>query len=86
MFEEAHERDRNATLRSALIAATIVNVHRKKGSRLIKPSDFIVEPPRPEDFLTAEQAVSFMDRWAASQNANQAEVVQPPAGWETNEL
>lgn len=74
------EQDRAATLRAGLVAATIVNVHRRKGSRLVQPGDFIREAPKAEDYMDVETAKSFMDRWAVStQGDSSAETVEGAA-------
>ncbi len=62
--------DRAATLRAALVAATILNVHRRRGARLVQPQDFV---RMPDDYLTPEQAVAHMDAWAASLNSEAKE-------------
>lgn len=69
IFKRRAEDERREYLRFGLIAATIVNVHRKKGSRVIQPSDFFRELPKPEDFMDGEEAVTFMDRWAKTMNS-----------------
>lgn len=48
-----------------LVAATLVNIHRKKGTRPVQPSDFFAGP---EERLTVNEAVEFLDRWADRQN------------------
>jgi hypothetical protein len=53
-------------LRAGLIAAAVYNVNRKKGARMLQASDFVV---MPDDFLAPEDAASYMDAWAASQNS-----------------
>ena len=62
------EEERAALLRAGLIAATIVNVNRKKGAALVKPGDFIRERLRPEDYMDVQQTISALDRWAVAQN------------------
>lgn len=66
VIDQRAEEERRATLRAALIAATIVNVHLPKGRRMVQPSDFIQELPREEDYLDVDVAQSVMDRWAQS--------------------
>lgn len=51
------------------MAATIVNVNRKKGASLVQPRDFIREPLTEEDFLSVEASRALMNSWAAEQNA-----------------
>lgn len=71
VLTRCQELERAKYLRAGLIAATIVNVNKKRGSPLTKPSDFIKEAPRPEDFMGLEEAQQFMDNWAAAQNAGE---------------
>lgn len=85
LFTARKERDRESYLRAGLIAATVVNVNRKPGSRLIQPSDFLVEPPRPEDYMSVEEATAFMDNWATTTNQDVA-MNQLPEGYEGNQL
>lgn len=85
LFRARREKDREAYLRAGLVAATIVNVNRRRGARLVQPSDFIVEPPRPEDYMGVEEAVAMMDAWANSTNKDYA-ATQPLEGWESNTL
>lgn len=73
------EQERARYMRAALVAATIVNVNRRKGSRLVRPSDFIRVRPRPEDYMSPEQAAKFMMRWASEQNAAVADRKLPPS-------
>lgn len=61
---------REAYLRAGLIAATIVNVQRRKGAPLIHPQDFLRERPRPQDYMDVKTAVQFMNRWATFHNAS----------------
>ena len=63
-------------LRAGLVAATIANVHRKKGGRLFKPSDFLAEKRK---YMTPVEARSYMDRWARAVNANQKAVAKAQA-------
>lgn len=60
------ESDRAAILRAGLIAATILNVHRKKGTALIQAHDFL---PEQHEYLSVEEAKEVMDRWAQSQGS-----------------
>lgn len=66
MIKQKAEQDRAATLRAGLIAATILNVNRRKGTPLVQPQDFLAEN---DEWLTPEQAAEFMDKWAASQGS-----------------
>lgn len=77
ILKQKREQERAAYLRAGLVAATIVNVNRKRGSRMVQPSDFIRELPRDEDFMDVEEAVAMMDRWAKTTNQlAQAEQVE----------
>jgi len=58
-------RDREAALRAGLVTAAIYNVNRKRGTRSLKPTDFIKSEPA---ILTPEQMEAEMDRWAKSTN------------------
>ena len=60
--------ERAKYLRAGLIAATIVNVNRKRGTPPAKPSDFIRVRPRPEDFMRVDEARRVLDGWAEEQN------------------
>lgn len=72
VLERQREDERQAFLRSALIAATIVNVNRRKGARLVRAEDFLVTPRKEEDFMSVRDAEREMDRWAASINKRHA--------------
>lgn len=75
VLDAQREEERRATLRAALVAATVVNVNRRQGARLVQPQEFLREAPREEDYMDAETAASVMDRWAMAQNAALAEQV-----------
>jgi len=62
VFQRQHERDRQEHLRFGLIAATLVNVHRRKGARIVKPSDFL---EAPKQHLSPKDSVSFLDAIAS---------------------
>ena len=68
VIERQNNLERARYIRAGLVAATIVNVNRKKGARLVRPEDFIREPVREEDFMTPEQALAMMDGWAIAHN------------------
>jgi hypothetical protein len=80
-----NEKEREKYLRAGLIAATIVNVNRRPGAPHVQPSDFLVEPKRPEDYMGVQEGMAFMDQWAKATN-EKAEANLPPAGWEGNGL
>lgn len=61
---------RAANLRAGLVAAVLVNLHRKKGAARVRAEDFLT-PDVEEDRLEPAEAVSFMDRWMTQQNATQ---------------
>ena len=65
VFNRSADREKAANLRAGLVAATIANVHRRKGAPMIKPSDFLRQPVVRMD---PEEAAKFMDSWAAGQN------------------
>lgn len=62
------EAEKREYLRAGLIAATIVNVNRRKGQRLVQPGDFIRERIKPDDFMSVEEATAKMDGWAKTLN------------------
>lgn len=47
-------RERAAALRAGLVASAVYNVHRRKGAKALKPSDFVAGPqgdePSPAEF------------------------------------
>lgn len=57
------DQQRAANLRAGLIAATLVNIFRKKGARLVSPSDFL---DTPRDHMTIKEAGKFLDGLVAS--------------------
>jgi len=65
VFDRNADRERAANLRAGLVAATIANVHRKKGAPMMKPSDFLRQPIVR---MSPKEAAQFMDTWAAGQN------------------
>lgn len=68
VLERRAEEERRVRLLFGLVAAQINNSspHRR---RAVRPQDFFRERPKPEDFMDLEEAKTFMDGWAASQNA-----------------
>ena len=70
VLKRENEKEKSAYLRAGLIAATIVNVHRRKGARMVKPSDFIRERPKDEDYMDVATAKKVLGRWAKSVNAS----------------
>ena len=56
------------SLRFGLVAATIVNVNRRKGTRMVQPRDFFRKKRQAKDFMSVEAAQSFMDGWASQMN------------------
>jgi hypothetical protein len=77
LFKSYKERDRQSFLRAGLIAATIVNVNRRKGTALVQPGDFLREAPRAEDYLDADAARAMMDGWASTVNKEKATDIHP---------
>ncbi len=69
VLNRREEEERRENLRAGLIAAAIYNVHRKRGTPAFHPRDFIRERPRPQDYMSKEQARAFLDGWAADRNA-----------------
>ncbi len=66
--------EKQANLRAGLVAAVITNVHRKKGSRLVQPADFL---KTPRVHMSVEEASKFMDTWAKGINAQEPSVTDP---------
>jgi hypothetical protein len=77
VIEQRVAEQRAQTLRAGLIAATILNVHRSKGQPLVQPHDFL---PGQDQFLTPEEAMAFMDRWAKAQADPPPQVLVTPTG------
>ncbi len=72
IVKRVSEQNRAADLRAGLIAATITNVHRRKGAALVHPQDFVRMPKR---FMTVKEAQTHMNRWAKNINKTVAEKV-----------
>lgn len=71
VLERDHARRREANLRAGLIAATICNVNRKKGTRAFVPEDFVVGAkggPRPEDYMSPAEGRRALNAWAKGIN------------------
>ena len=58
---EAHAAD----MRAGLVAATFVNVFRKKGARPLQPSDFIAGP---HQYMSVKEAQRALTIWATGIN------------------
>jgi len=67
--------EKQANLRAGLVAAVITNVHRKKGSRIVQPAEFL-KGPRVQ--MAVEEAMQFMDNWAEGINAQEPSPVADP--------
>ncbi len=63
--------ERQANLRAGLIAATIINAnpYRRKGARLVRPSDFLKVPRTAQQYMSPEEGQKFMGRWVKKVNA-----------------
>lgn len=85
LLDAVRDRERHATLRAALVAATIVNVNRKMGARLVQPQDFLLEIPKPEDYMSIEEAQGSMDSWAKSANTRFDDVPPEASAYYTAE-
>ena len=69
MLERRNDLEMAAYTRAGLIAATIVNVYRKPGSPMARPSDFIRTSRRKaEDYMDVATAQMFLDGWVKEQN------------------
>lgn len=71
-MDRKYEATRAAYLRAGLVAATIINVNRRKGARLVQAKDFFKEPRKEGDHMSTAEAAAHLDRWAASVNRQQA--------------
>ncbi len=71
---EAEERAKY--MRAGLIAATIVNVNRRQGAAIVNAEDFFNFPPKPEDYMSIEEATATMDAWAKTHNRIDQESAQ----------
>lgn len=78
VYEAESRRERAATLRAGLVAAAVYNVHRKKGTPMMRPQDFVREPVKivkPGDLARA--LTSFAEahnrRLAAAKRVSGAE-------------
>lgn len=78
---QAEKRD---YLRAGLIAATVINVNRRKGAPLVQAGDFFRERPREEDYMDVAEAERELEAWAASTQTMAP--VQPVEGLEGNTL
>jgi hypothetical protein len=83
LFERRREKDREAYLRVGLIAATIINVNRRKGAPMVQPGDFFLEKPREEDYMDVAEGQKAIEAWAATTNASLSQQVE---GLEGNTL
>ena len=83
LFDRVNEKERGKYLRAGLIAATIVNVKRRRGAPLVQPGDFFRERVREEDYMDAAKSQKAMDAWAAVTNASFPQQVE---GLEGNTL
>ncbi|MFP3947150.1 MAG: hypothetical protein ACLFWG_00335 [Longimicrobiales bacterium] len=65
-------RRRQDFLNHALVAATLVNIHREKGSRPVRPEDFLgdSEPRGSVQEVTPEEGARRLMTWAQSINQN----------------
>lgn len=64
--ERRREEHRAAQYRAGIVAATIANVHKKRGARASQPHDFLPEEPKA---LAPEQMRALFDAWAQNRNA-----------------
>jgi len=62
-------RERSAALRAGLVASAIYNVHRKKGARTLKPTDFIRTEPKT---LSPQAMREELIAWARDINDTRA--------------
>lgn len=81
VLEARAEQERQRFLHgSGLIAATIINVNRPKGKKMVQPSDFLRRTaPRPEDYMSPEESAKAMEQWARSHNARRLTTTPVPS-------
>jgi hypothetical protein len=60
LHDRRKQEDRAATLRAGMIAAAVYNVHRRKGARPVKPTDFVREERKVVD---PDTMVEILDGW-----------------------
>ena len=65
IIERRKAEEKASVLRAGIIASTIYNVHRKKGTRAARPRDYLREDP---GILSPEEMEMEMDAWARSTN------------------
>jgi hypothetical protein len=67
----ANKRDEHkaATLRAGLVAAAIYNTNRRKGTRPVKPQDFVREGPKK---MSANEMAAIFKSWARAHNRRAA--------------
>lgn len=53
-------------MNASLVAATLVNIHRRKGARPVSPKDFLADESRDKRHLTVEQSRAVLQGLAAS--------------------
>lgn len=66
------EQERRRDLRAGLVAATVVNVNRRKGARVVQAQDWFRPARKASDYLTPAEAVAVMEKWAKSHNKHVA--------------
>jgi hypothetical protein len=57
------------------VAATIINAnpYRRRGAPLVQPSDFFVERPTEDQYMSIDEARKYLDEWAAAATADARE-------------
>lgn len=66
-IEERRAEDHRVMLIAGGIpAAEIYNIHRRRGSRVRKPTDYIKMPPK---VVSAEEMEAALDQWMGAHNA-----------------
>jgi hypothetical protein len=75
IVEIRRNEQKSATLRAGLVAASVYNVHRRKGTKPVKPQDFIKEGPQ---VVSAQVMAAAFKSWAGAHNRRLANEQKRP--------
>ncbi len=67
VLDRVAEREQALNLRAGLVAATVINVKKKKGSPLVRAGDFF-KKRQDKEYMSPAEAHRFMGRWMEKQN------------------
>ena len=65
LADRDEQQERSAVLRAGLVASAVYNVHRKKGSKALRPEDFL---RKKRKILSPEEFADVMSTWADTHN------------------